>query len=123
MKKNNMVFLILLYCMFLTACMPVVLGFGDPDIYNRYTVIQTWQKPDTIGHTDAVQRKKDFLACGVKKFFGGTLDFNTRYPGMTSDQVDQRKAKMYQCIKAKGYISVGPTSQCTKNGVDLGKCN
>lgn len=106
----------------LNGCIPRVVSKWDPDVYNGYTVIQGIQKVDTIGHTDVQQREADVLACGVKKLFGGTLDLSVRYPGMTTTQVKERMHRIYDCMKAKGYIIKTPT-KCTEDGKPTGFCN
>ncbi len=118
------ILLLLPLTLVLMSCIMPVVSRWNPDVYNKYTVIHTWQKPNTIGHTDAVQRKKDFFECGVKNFREGVLDLNVVYPGETSDQATQRSNRIIACIESKGYISVvAQPEHCTKNGVDLGKCN
>ena len=103
----------------LSAC--VVPGY-NPDLYNGYKVIQSYQKKDTIGHTDPVQRKKDVFSCGVKNYMDGNLDLSVSYPGMTTDQVIARRIRIDDCIESKGYIYYGP-SGCTNKGKPTGLCN
>ena len=115
--------LLLSIIIMLNACIPLrVVSKWDPDIYNNYTVIQAIQKKETIGYTDIKQREIDLRTCGVKNFFNGTLDFNVRYPGMTSSEVTERSKKITNCMKEKGYI-FDDRVNCTNNGKATGLCN
>lgn len=99
------------------------------------TTIQEYQKPETIGHTDVEQRKKDFFACGVKNYFNGNLDFNTCYEGMAcygvdrpdNGEIDVRSQKIHDCIKKKGYrhIKYLDSEGCINYATNklTGKCN
>lgn len=89
---------------------------------NKYKVIQGFQKKDSVGSTDIKQRERDLLNCGVKNFFGGTLDLNTEYPGMTDKQVDQRRNYIYQCMKSKSHVIIN-TEDCIQKGKSTGLCN
>ena len=110
----------------LSACntFNVVSGYS-PYVSLNPPTIQHYQKPNTIGHTDPKQRWQDFQSCGVKKYFDGTLDFNTQYPGMTSEDVSKRSKAIRDCIKdKKGYVFI-KTTQCVdgKNNKLTGLCN
>ncbi|WP_051940806.1 hypothetical protein [Stenoxybacter acetivorans] len=92
------------------------------DVYNGYKVIQGIQKKDTIGHTDTVQREIDLRACGVKQMFGGTLDLNTAYEGLTDAQITERYWKIVNCMESKDYIFHDYT-KCTRKLKPTGLCN
>jgi len=116
---------LLIFGVLLSACgaFNVVPGY-NPYVSLAPPYIQGWQKPDTIGHTDVNQRRKDFQSCGVKNFRDGHMDLNNRYPGMTSDDVTMRSKKIRSCIKKKGYVYLGET-ECVdgKNNKLSGLCN
>lgn len=75
--------------------------------------IQHFQKPDTIGRTNVDKRWQDFQNCGFKTYRDGNLDLNTRYPGMTSEQVSKRRKSIEACIDKKGYIFIKTTPLST----------
>jgi hypothetical protein len=117
---------LLIFSAVLSACntFNVVPGYS-PYVSLAPPVIQGWQKADTIGHTNVDKRWQDFQSCGVKKYFDGTLDFNTQYPGMTSEDVSKRSKAIRDCIKdKKGYIFI-KTTECVdgKNNKLTGLCN
>lgn len=99
------------------------------------TTIQEYQKPETIGHTDVEQRKKDFFACGVRDYSHGNLDFTTCYEDMAcygrksddSDAIEVRSQKIRDCIKKKGYRHIKDLDPagCINYATNTltGKCN
>ncbi|TDB28234.1 hypothetical protein ATCM_11525 [Stenotrophomonas sp. ATCM1_4] len=103
----------------LTAC---VVGGWNADTSNGYKVIQAYQKEGAIGHTDANQRRKDALDCGVLNYNEGSLDGSVQYPGMTIQQVMERRVRIDNCMKSKGYIIDDPVN-CTSKGRPTGFCN
>ena len=109
----------------LSACSAfyVVPGY-DPYVSLSPPYIQHFQKPDTIGRTNVDKRWQDFQNCGVKTYRDGNLDLNTRYPGMTSEQVSKRRKSIEACIDKKGYIFI-KTTECVdgKNNKSTGLCN
>ena len=119
------IFCLSILAVILSACSAfyVVPGYS-PYVSLAPPQIQGWQKADTIGRTNVDRRWQDFQDCGVKKYFDGTLDLNTRYPGMTSNQVSERSQKIRSCMKNKGYIYLGAT-ECVdgKNNKLTGLCN
>ena len=107
----------------LVSCIPIrVVPKYNPDLYNGYKTIQAYQKKETIGHTDVEQRKKDVFACGVKNYREGSLDLSVLYPGMTVEQVIDRRLRFYDCIEKKGYTIID-SSSCTYKGKPRGVCN
>ena len=109
----------------LSACSAfyVVPGY-DPYVSLSPPYIQHFQKPDTIGRTNVDKRWQDFQSCGVKAYRDGNLDLNTRYPGMTSEQVSKRRKSIEACIHKNGYIFIKPT-ECgdSQNNKLTGLCN
>lgn len=103
----------------LAAC--VVTGW-NPDVSNGYKAIQAYQKSEVVGHTDVVQRKKDVFDCGVLNYNEGNLDGAAQYPGMTVQQVMERRVNIDNCMKSKGYIIRSPID-CTNKGRPTGFCN
>lgn len=116
-------FILVLLATYTCACVPIrVVPKYDPDVYNNYTVIQGYQKKDSIGHTDVKQREKDVLDCGVRNLDNGTLDLSVVYPSMSIEQVKVRQKSINNCMKLKNYIIIN-TYNCTKNGKPVGICN
>ena len=119
------IFCLSILAVLLSACSAfyVVPGY-NPYVSLDPPTIQHYQKPNTIGHTDPKQRWQDFQDCGVKNFRDGSLDFNNRYPGMTSEDVSKRSKAIRSCIKNKGYIHLKNT-ECVdgKNNKLTGLCN
>ncbi|TDB28233.1 hypothetical protein ATCM_11520 [Stenotrophomonas sp. ATCM1_4] len=103
----------------LTAC---VVSRWNPDVYNGYKAIQAYQKIETIGRTDSIQRKRDAFECGVMNYNEGNLDGNVVYPGMTTQQVMERRIRIGNCMKSKGYAIRSP-EDCTNRGRPTGFCN
>lgn len=103
----------------LTAC--VVSGW-NPDTSNGYKAIQAYQKSEAVGHTDVVQRKKDAFDCGVLNYNEGSLDGAAQYPGMTIPQVIERRIRIDNCMKSKGYV-IRSAINCTNRGRPTGLCN
>ena len=73
------IFCLSILAVILSACSAfyVVPGYS-PYVSLAPPQIQGWQKADTIGRTNVDRRWQDFQDCGVKKYFDGTLDLNTR---------------------------------------------
>ncbi|HAF53423.1 MAG TPA: hypothetical protein DCL03_18065, partial [Leclercia adecarboxylata] len=54
----------LVCCMGLTGC---VVADMDSTNYTSFPYIQTFQKPETMGHTNVQKRRNDLYECGVNK--------------------------------------------------------
>lgn len=54
----------LICCIGLTGC---VVADMDSSNYDFFPYVQTFQKPQTMGHTDVQKRREDLYECGVDK--------------------------------------------------------
>lgn len=115
-------FLFLIAPVILSACVPLMPADKDPDIYNGYTAIQSYQKPESKGYTNVEQRRQDAAACGVRNGDKQLLEMNKPYPGLSVEQTRQLNHEAWMCMKSKGYEFLSPFS-CTKYGKPLGVCN
>ncbi|AUO63833.1 hypothetical protein WM46_03175 [Citrobacter freundii complex sp. CFNIH2] len=98
----------------------------DSSNYRYPPYVQTFQKPQSMGHTDVQQRRKDLYACGVSKshplhswdetFRRNSLD------GESMEQHDERIFKLENCMEAKGY-KIFDHSSCGPLKKPSGKCN
>ncbi|MCT4706080.1 hypothetical protein MUA03_09220 [Enterobacteriaceae bacterium H16N7] len=114
--------ILLLSVFSLTGC---VVANMDSSDYNYVPYIQTFQKKETVGHTNINQRKEDLFACGVDK--KTNLDDDTwgrgeGKPGESLQQVVTRAEKLEGCMEKKGYIVYG-FDQCGPLKAPTGKCN
>lgn len=99
----------------------------DSSNYSFPPYIQTFQKPQTFGHTDVQQRRKDLYACGVPNSYplhswDETFRRNSPADGESMEQHDERIFKIENCMKAKGYkmLDFGTCGPLKKPS---GKCN
>lgn len=123
MKMKSVYCCVAVVSLLLVACVPMrVVPKWSPDVYNGFKAIQGVQKKDAIGHTNPVQREMDLKECGVVNFFNGNMDLNTKYNGMGSNDVANRRLEIYSCMRNRGYVFFS-TEECTENGVDAGVCN
>ncbi|BFU59167.1 MULTISPECIES: hypothetical protein [Rodentibacter] len=84
-----------------------------------YPLIAGYQKQNTIGSTDSIQRWKDILMCG-----GTYGDINLKnYP--TDYKIRGKHYKdLDECMEQKGYIYFHPAECGTQNPKwSTGKCN
>jgi len=120
---NNQIIFIIAIALFLNGCVPIrVIPKYSPDTYNGYKAIQAYQKSDTIGHTDVEQRQQDAFACGVINYNNGNLDLSQNNPNLTIQQIIDRRIRIDNCMKKKGYI-IDSKERCTINGKPTGFCN
>lgn len=74
--------------------------------------IQTWQKKDSIGHTNPEQRWRDFQECGLIIANDGMWRFRETH------------RQTYSCMTQKGYIQFAEHECRTESQTKLnGKCN
>ncbi len=88
--------LLILFC--ISSC---VVQTYAPDFENDFKKIQTYQKKDSIGKTNYIQRIKDVKDCGVINLDSGGLDVNVMYKFMTDREFDERINKFSECMKKK----------------------
>lgn len=108
----------------LTGC---VVADMDSTNYTSFPYVQTFQKTETIGHTDVEQRRQDLYSCGVERRY--PLDSNDKSwlrnairKGETDTQFDDRVLRVERCMKQKGYTIFG-FSDCGPLKKPTGLCN
>ena len=97
----------------------------DSSNYTSVPYVKTFQKADSIGHTDHAQRKRDLYACGVDKSTNlddGSWSAGDSTPEETLQQLIARTGKVEHCMKSKGYI-VFSYGACGPLKKPSGKCN
>lgn len=114
----------LICCIGLTGC---VVADMDSSNYDYFPYIQTFQKPQTMGHTDVQQRRIDLYDCGVERKYSLNSwdeDFNRNQlqPGETLEQLTVRTTKVEGCMKSKGYV-IRDFSVCGPRKKPSGLCN
>ncbi|WP_336194806.1 hypothetical protein [Hafnia paralvei] len=114
----------LICCIGLTGC---VVADLDSSNYDYFPYVQTFQKPQTMGHTDVQKRRDDLYECGVnKKFSLNSWDEkfrrNSLQAGETMEQLDTRTKKVEGCMKSKGYVLLD-FSECGPRKKPSGLCN
>lgn len=114
----------LVCCMGLTGC---VVADMDSTNYTSFPYIQTFQKPETMGHTNVQKRRNDLYECGVnKKLSLNSWDEkfrrNALQPGETIDQLITRTNKVEHCMKSKGYVLLD-FGECGPLKKPSGLCN
>lgn len=114
----------LVFCMVLTGC---VVADMDSSNYDYFPYVQTFQKPQTMGHTNVQQRRNDLYSCGVDRKYSlnswdESFSRNSLPPGETIEQLDIRTKKTEDCMKAKGYVIQG-FSECGPRKKPSGLCN
>lgn len=85
----------------------------------NYPVVARYQKRETLGRTDPIQRWKDIVACGGK--YG---DINSEDAPRNYEINGKFYEYLGQCMSDKGYIHLYP-AQCgfMNSKKDTGKCN
>ncbi|EPB4989571.1 hypothetical protein ACRN86_001532 [Enterobacter hormaechei] len=121
MKRIKRMSLLLIFSLY--GC---VVADMDSSNYSFPPYVQTFQKPQSMGHTDVQQRRKDLYACGVSKSYplhswDETFRRNS-LDGESMEQHDERIFKLENCMKAKGYRMLDPGS-CGPLKKPSGKCN
>ena len=98
-------------------------GFNPYHMLNP-PLIQHYQKPDTIGHTDRDKRIKDTKECGVISHRNGLLDYDINYNNISNAEARKRGRRIHQCMLDKGYIFLDK-KECVdgKNDRLTGLCN
>ena len=114
----------LICCIGLTGC---VVADMDSSNYRYFPYVQTFQKPQTMGHTNVQQRRNDLYSCGVdRKYSLNSWDDEFRRnmleSGETEEQLDARTKKVENCMKSKGYIIHG-FEECGLLKKPSGLCN
>lgn len=114
----------LIFCFGLTGC---VVADMDSSNYRYPPYIQTFQKPQNLGHTDVQQRRSDLYACGVSRSYplhswDETFRRNTLVDGESMEQHDERIFKLENCMAAKGY-KIFDHGSCGPLKKPSGKCN
>lgn len=114
----------LICCIGLTGC---VVADMDSSNYDFFPYVQTFQKPQTMGHTDVQKRREDLYECGVDKKYSinswdDTFRRNSLQPGETIDQLDTRTKKVEECMVSKGYV-IHDFSECGPRKKPSGLCN
>lgn len=114
----------LVCCMGLTGC---VVADMDSTNYTSFPYIQTFQKPETMGHTNVQKRRNDLYECGVnKKLSLNSWDEkfrrNALQPGETIDQLITRTNKVEDCMKSKEYVLLD-FGECGPLKKPSGLCN
>jgi hypothetical protein len=97
----------------------------DSSNYAYVPYIKTFQKKDTIGHTNTEQRKKDLYSCGVEKNVNlddGTWSRGGSNPNETLQQSVLRAEQLESCMKSKGYVVYG-FDECGPLKAPTGLCN
>ena len=116
--------LLLSIVLLLTGCLRVVTDM-DSSNYTAVPYVKTFQKADTIGHTDHEQRKRALYACGVDKntnLDDGSWSSSGSTPEETLQQLIARTDKVESCMESKGYIVFG-FDECGPLKKPSGKCN
>ena len=116
--------LLLSIVLLLTGCLRVVADM-DSSNYDYVPYVKTFQKADTIGHTDHEQRKRDLYACGVDKSTNlddGSWSASNSTPEETLQQLIARNGRIVKCMKGKGYVVFG-YDECGPLKKPSGKCN
>ncbi len=114
----------LICCIGLTGC---VVADMDSSNYTSFPYVQTFQKPQTMGHTDVQTRRNDLYECGVdRKFSLNSWDEkfcrNCLKPGETIEQLTARTKKVENCMKSKGYV-MQDFGECGPLKKPSGLCN
>ena len=114
----------LAFCIALTGC---VVADMDSSNYRYFPYVQTFQKPQTMGHTNVQQRRNDLYSCGVdRKYSLNSWDEEFRRnmlePGETDEQLDARTKKVEDCMMSKGYVIHG-FAKCGPLKKPSGLCN
>lgn len=122
MIKIDKVSLVIIFS--LNGC---VVADMDSSNYHFPPYIQTFQKQQTMGHTDVQQRRKDLYSCGVPNSYplhswDETFRRNSLVDGESMEQHDERIFKLESCMKTKGYNMLDPGS-CGPLKKPSGKCN
>lgn len=114
----------LIWCISLTGC---VVADMDSSNYDYFPYVQTFQNPQTMGHTNVQKRRNDLYECGVdRKFSLNSWDNkfirNGVPPGETIAEHDARTKKIEDCMKSKGYVLLD-FSECGPRKKPSGLCN
>lgn len=108
----------------LTGCVVADMNSSN---YRYPPYIQTFQKPQNLGHTNVQQRRTDLYACGVSRSYplhswDETFRRNSLVDGESMEQHDNRIFKLENCMETKGYRMLD-SSSCGPLKKPSGKCN
>ncbi len=114
----------LVFCIGLTGC---VVADMDSTNYTSFPYVQTFQKPQTLGHTNVQKRRQDLYDCGVdRKHSLNSWDETFRRaslkPGETLAEQKARMTRVENCMKGKGYVMLD-FGECGPLKKPTGLCN
>lgn len=100
-----------------------VVSNSDSSDYDYVPYIQTFQKIDSIGHTDTVQRKYDLHNCGLsEKINPDQWVRNYTLPEMSEAEHDKQISEIESCMKHKRYVLLD-FRRCGPLKAPTGLCN